>query len=104
MAFSGFHVSLHRLDGKPRDPSEYLPIYGELTASETLAAAGTTTLAVPTGIKYLARLSCSAASWITIGPSPADPTLTTSTRFYHDGTNVYDIQVKAGDMFRWAAA
>jgi hypothetical protein len=104
MAFSGFHVSLHRLDGSRNDPSEYLPIYGELAYSETLASAGTTTLAVPGGIKFLARISVSAPSWVTIGSTPGNPTSTSATRFYHDASYAYDVVVKQDDKFAWSAA
>ena len=105
MALSGLHVSFHS-SSTARRPEKAAPlqIYGEVLAAETLASAGTSTVAAPTSEVSFARVLSSADAWVTFGATPADPSVSSSSRVYVQALTPIDVFVRPGDLFRWSAA
>jgi len=106
MAFSGFHVVFGYVGGSGRE--DQVDLFAQAVSSETLTSAGTTTIRAP-GPKNgygdpVAVIRSSVDAWISIGPSPADPALTTTTRELVPAGVRVDRFVDPGDYIRWAAA
>lgn len=94
----------------PGQPISPAPIYGPSSASQNFTGGvGTTTNGAPTPAKgQFAMVSVYAAadSWVTIGPTPADPNgdMPSGGRRFIPATTAIDIFCNAGDKARGVQA
>jgi hypothetical protein len=108
MALVGIHIAC-RYMGSLNGANPVKDVWGPVVWSETPAAAGTTTNAVPVkpDPQYgdaVVTVRPVADSFITYGPIPADPAVAANARdFVAAGTTVH-LAVPAGSKIRWATA
>ena len=104
MALSGVHFEWRQ---QLKGSANGAPILGLLQTAETLASTGTTTTQALVGDNAsnpICNVIASADSWVTFGPSPADPSLATSPRAFVAAATPTPFFVNPGDKARWAVA
>jgi len=109
MALTGVHVEF--CVGSDGDDSRLAApvLRGQLSASQTMASAGTSNIAAPgvagvmgSGYRTILSISASAPIFFAVGPTP---NATTGPRRYMDPANGgVDVFVNAGDVVAWILA
>lgn len=110
MSFTGLNVTFGFILKTSLEPITPAPIYGPSTASQNMAAPGTSTVIALAGPNSsytpAAFIYAAVDSWITFGPSPADPSadMPLGGRHFIQGGTPKEVFVAIGDKFRWAIA
>lgn len=113
MAFAGLNVTFGFIQASAPSGQQITaiaPIYGPSTASQTMAAAATSTVSAASGkslaLVPMASIYAAADSWVTIGQNPPDPAVDQPVggRRFIPATTPIDIFCSPGDKVRWSAA
>lgn len=102
MAFSGLHVSCHKVAGLP-ERSRQLPVYGKpyWSAAPASTVVSSEAAPAPQDASVVFRVYSSADAYISVGGSPD---ASASPRTFVPAYEPVDILVDPGDRFAWLAA
>lgn len=108
MAFAGLNVTFGYLFVNQQQLG-VSPVYGPNMSSNNMTVAGTSSVSAPVSTSVqtpLASVYAAVDSWITVGPTPPDPSVDSPAggRRFIPATVMVDFLCEPGDKVRWAPA